>query len=260
MSVKNTGAHLSQRNGVRFVLKMDGIIPQNVGVISTKIRAMENKFVKNYIRVEKFEYTMNWLRQLFGHYPSCRRCDPKCENELLIKKKIKTDWFFIPKQRSKLVGIFSLSVSVWVWERERGPHCVCARENELTEIVCGVCGASKCVWEKNTAGSKVKGESMWKQRHQRKKWRDSQEMDKVELWSRWGWLRLQGYILIWNQWSHPPYVPQQDLQQVKVMVKEGAVEVEIEEMDTMNERIKLLSARMDAAEQQGRSLLRGELE
>ncbi len=41
------------------------------------------------------------------------------------------------------------------------------------------------------------------------------------------------------------------------MVKEGAVEVEIEEMDTMNERIKLLSARMDAAEQQGRSLLRG---
>ncbi len=58
----------------------------------------------------------------------------------------------------------------------------------------------------------------------------------------------------------PPYVPQQDLQQVQVMVKEGAVEVEIEEMDTMNERIKLLSARMDAAEQQGRSLLRGELE
>ncbi len=30
-------------NGVRCVLKMDGIIPQNVGVISTKIRAMENK-------------------------------------------------------------------------------------------------------------------------------------------------------------------------------------------------------------------------
>ncbi len=58
----------------------------------------------------------------------------------------------------------------------------------------------------------------------------------------------------------PPYVPQQDLQQVQVMVKEGAVEVEIEEMDTMNERIKLLSARMDAAEQQGRSLRRGELE
>ncbi len=58
----------------------------------------------------------------------------------------------------------------------------------------------------------------------------------------------------------PPYVPQQGLQQVQVMVKEGAVEVEIEEMDTMNERIKLLSARMDAAEQQGRSLLRGELE
>ncbi len=58
----------------------------------------------------------------------------------------------------------------------------------------------------------------------------------------------------------PPYAPQQDLQQVQVMVKEGAVEVEIEEMDTMNERIKLLSARMDAAEQQGRSLLRGELE
>ncbi len=30
-------------NGVRCVLKTDGIIPQNVGVISTKIRAIENE-------------------------------------------------------------------------------------------------------------------------------------------------------------------------------------------------------------------------
>ncbi len=37
---------------------------------------------------------------------------------------------------------------------------MCARENELTEIVCVCVCASKCVWEKNTAGSKVKGESM----------------------------------------------------------------------------------------------------
>ncbi len=41
---------------------------------------------------------------------------------------------------------------------------MCARENELTEIVCVCVRASKCVskcvWEKNTAGSKVKGESM----------------------------------------------------------------------------------------------------
>ncbi len=54
---------------------------------------MENKeFIKNYIRVEKTKnIPRNWLCRLFGHHPSCRRCDPNCETELLIKKNIKTD-------------------------------------------------------------------------------------------------------------------------------------------------------------------------
>ncbi len=40
---KKRGKNVGKINGVRCVLKTDGIIPQNVGVISTKIRAMENK-------------------------------------------------------------------------------------------------------------------------------------------------------------------------------------------------------------------------
>ncbi len=107
--------------------------------------------------------------------------------------EIKTCWYF-----------FFVCVCMSVRERKGAPLCVRKRKWAHWDCVCVCVCASKCVWEKNTAGSKVKGESMWKQRHQRKKWRDSQEMDKVELWSRWGWLRLQGYILIWNQWSHPP--------------------------------------------------------
>ncbi len=51
----------------------------------------------------------------------------------------------------------------------------------------------------------------------------------------------------------PPYAPQQDLQQVQVMVKDGTVEVEIDELDTMNEQIKLLAARLDATKQQNSS-------
>lgn len=52
---------------------------------------MENKvIVKKIIRVEKTKnIPRNWLCRLFGHHPSCRRCDPNRETELLIKKKDK---------------------------------------------------------------------------------------------------------------------------------------------------------------------------
>ncbi len=51
----------------------------------------------------------------------------------------------------------------------------------------------------------------------------------------------------------PPYAPKQNLQQVQVMVKDGTVEVEIDELDAMNEQIKLLAARLDATKQQNSS-------
>ncbi len=48
----------------------------------------------------------------------------------------------------------------------------------------------------------------------------------------------------------PPYVPDQDLQQVQVTVKESVVEVEIEGLDLLKEQIKLLTARLDNREGQ----------
>ncbi len=45
----------------------------------------------------------------------------------------------------------------------------------------------------------------------------------------------------------PPYIPNQDLQQVQVTVKETALEVEMAELDMMKEQIKLLTARLDGA-------------
>ncbi len=45
----------------------------------------------------------------------------------------------------------------------------------------------------------------------------------------------------------PPYVPNQDLQQVQVTEKESAVEVEMAELDMMKEQIKLLTAWLDGA-------------
>ncbi len=48
----------------------------------------------------------------------------------------------------------------------------------------------------------------------------------------------------------PPYVPNQDLQQVQVTVKESVVEVEIEGLDLLKEQIKLLTARLDNREGQ----------
>ncbi len=149
---------------------------------------------------------------------------------------------------------------------------MCARENELTEIVC-VCASEQvcermCVrlWTKlaitATALSpfkKGRGEHVKAEASEKEMKRQSGNGQGRAL-EQMGLAPPPGLYPDLKSVKPPPYVPQQDLQQVQVMVKEGAVEVEIEEMDTMNERIKLLSARMDAAEQQGRSLLRGELE
>ncbi len=114
---------------------------------------MENKeFVKNYIRVENTKnIPWNWPCRLFGHHPSCRHCDPNCETELLIKKKIKTDWFFIP-EREWDCWCFSLLICVCVRDRERkeGPHCVCV----CVCVWASVC-ASHCACMKEREREKV---------------------------------------------------------------------------------------------------------
>ncbi len=43
----------------------------------------------------------------------------------------------------------------------------------------------------------------------------------------------------------PPYIPNQDLQQVQVTVKETAVEVEMAELDLMRDQIRVLTERLD---------------
>ncbi len=91
--------------------------------------------------------------------------------ELLIKEKIKTDWFFIPEKRMRPVGIFPLSVSVYVWKEERERKwahcdcvcmcvrvcvCVCERAS-VWVIVCvwaNVCVAVKFKQERERKGCK----------------------------------------------------------------------------------------------------------
>ncbi len=127
---------------------------------------MENKeFVKNYIRVEKTKnIPRNWLCWLFGHHPRCRRCDPKCETELLIKKKDKNWLIFHSQKENETCWCFSLLICVCERQRERkeGPHCVCVceratvrvwkeereRVSELTAIVCVCVCACVCASER----------------------------------------------------------------------------------------------------------------
>ncbi len=144
---------------------------------------MENKeFVKDIIRVEKAKnIPRNWLCRLFGHHPSCRRCDPNCETELLIKKKIKTDWFFIPRKRSRPVGVF-LCCSVCVWDEE----------SESGSIVCERMCVSEHCWKWN-----------WNRVEEEKKSRDirviifvpisSKTESNVQSW--WIYLRKSNQIL-----------------------------------------------------------------
>ncbi len=68
--------------------------------------------------------------------------------ELLIKEKIKTDWFFIPEKRMRPVGIFPLSMSVYVWKEERErkwAHCDCVCMC-VRVCVCVCERANVCEW------------------------------------------------------------------------------------------------------------------
>ncbi len=107
--------------------------------------------------------------------------------ELLIKEKIKTDWFFIPEKRMRPVGNFPLSVSVCVRDRERekgGPHWTSVKNWDLFVYVC----ACVCVWANVCVAVK------FKQERERKGWKSHPKQSKM--------YKVYEYYGNPNEWSN----------------------------------------------------------